>query len=59
MVTYFNSAKGFGFIEDGENGERLFAHQSSAGTALQHGLKVSFETEKGPKGYTAVNVSKS
>ena len=28
-VTYFNGAKGFGFIEDNENGQRVFVHQSS------------------------------
>lgn len=57
-VTYFNGAKGFGFIEDNENGQRVFVHQSASKIALQEGLKVSFEIEKGPKGYTAVNVSK-
>lgn len=59
VITYFNGAKGFGFIEDGENGQRVFVHQSSANMALQEGLKVTFETERGPKGYTAVNVSKA
>lgn len=58
IVTYFNSAKGFGFIEDSENGQRLFVHQSSSAFLLQEGVKVTFEIEKGPKGYTAVNVSK-
>jgi cold shock CspA family protein len=57
-VTYFNGAKGFGFIEDNENGQRVFVHQSSSRFALQEGIKVTFEIEKGPKGYTAVNVSK-
>ena len=57
-VTYFNGAKGFGFIEDNENGQRVFVHQSALKIALQEGLKVSLEIEKGPKGYTAVNVSK-
>lgn len=57
VVTYFNSAKGFGFIEDSENGQRIFVHQSSSGTALHEGLKVTFEIERGPRGYTAVNVS--
>ncbi len=57
-ITYFNGAKGFGFIEDNENGQRIFVHQSASKTALQEGLQVSFEIEKGPKGYTAVNVSK-
>ncbi|MBX3254873.1 MAG: cold shock domain-containing protein [Chitinophagaceae bacterium] len=59
IVTYFNTAKGFGFIEDSENGQRLFVHQSSSAFSLQQGSKVAFEIERGPKGYTAVNVSKS
>lgn len=58
IITYFNSAKGFGFIEDSETGQRLFVHQSSSDFLLQEGSKVTFEIEKGPKGYTAVNVSK-
>ncbi len=58
VVTYFNSSKGFGFIEDSETGQRLFVHQSSSDFLLQEGSKVAFEIEKGPKGYTAVNVSK-
>ncbi|MBX2921937.1 MAG: cold shock domain-containing protein [Chitinophagaceae bacterium] len=57
-ITYFNASKGFGFIEDSENGQRVFVHQSSANLALQEGLKVTFEIEKGPKGYVAVNILK-
>lgn len=56
-VTYFNSAKGFGFIEDGTNGQRLFVHQSSARLPLQEGARVTYEIEKGPRGFTAVNVA--
>lgn len=59
IVTFFNTAKGFGFIEDGDNGQRLFVHQSSANFVLQEGIKVTFEIERGPRGYTAVNVLKS
>lgn len=58
IITFFNPAKGFGFIEDDQNGQRIFVHQSSASLPLQEGLKVKFEIEKGPKGYVAVNVSK-
>lgn len=58
IITFFNSAKGFGFIEDGETRERVFVHQSSANMLLQEGMHISFEIEKGPKGYTAVNVQK-
>lgn len=58
VVTYFNSAKGFGFIEDGQNGQRLFVHQSSSAEQLQEGARVTFTIEKGPRGYTAVDVAK-
>lgn len=57
MVTFFNDQKGFGFIEDLQSKERIFVHQSSAKQLLKEGLKVAFEIEKGPKGFTAVNVS--
>ncbi|MDI3318347.1 cold-shock protein [Pinibacter soli] len=59
VVTFFNSAKGFGFIEDSQNGQRLFVHQSSLNFPLQEGQEVKFESERGPKGYTAVNVSRN
>jgi len=58
LITYFNDGKGFGFIEDSSNNQRVFVHQSSANFPLREGLMVKFEIEKGPKGYTAVNVSK-
>lgn len=57
VITYFNDQKGFGFIEDGETGHRVFVHQSAANQPLKEGMQVNFETEKGPKGLTAVNVS--
>lgn len=57
VITFFNPAKGFGFIEDSENKQRIFVHQSSANFQLQEGMRISFELEKGPKGYTAVNVA--
>ncbi|MBX3241277.1 MAG: cold shock domain-containing protein [Chitinophagaceae bacterium] len=56
-ITYFNSAKGFGFIEDSQNGQKIFVHQSSSDQPLQEGATVVFEVERGPRGYTAVNVS--
>ena len=57
VITFFNEQKGFGFIEDTQSKERVFVHQSSAKQLLKEGLKVAFEIEKGPKGFTAVNVS--
>lgn len=59
IVTYFNGAKGFGFIEDSISGERIFVHQSSSSIMLQEQLKVTFEIERGPKGYVAANIAKA
>ena len=61
-VKWFNSEKGFGFIEvEGE--KDIFVHSSAIeGTgsmkSLDEGQKVQFETEKGPKGLQAISVTK-
>ena len=60
-VKWFNSEKGFGFIEiEGE--KDVFVHSSAIqGTdsrkSLEEGQKVQFETEEGPKGLQAIEVS--
>jgi CspA family cold shock protein len=52
--------KGFGFITSPELGKDLFFHANSlvdvAFTDIREGDSVSFETEEGPKGLSAVNV---
>lgn len=61
-VKWFNSEKGFGFIEvEGE--KDVFVHYSaiqgsSARKSLEEGEKVQFEVEKGPRGLQAVSVEK-
>jgi CspA family cold shock protein len=60
-VKWFNSEKGFGFIEvEGE--KDVFVHSSAiqgndSRKSLDEGQKVQFETEKGPKGLQAIDVS--
>ncbi|MEE9523176.1 MAG: cold-shock protein [Thermodesulfovibrionales bacterium] len=61
-VKWFNDTKGFGFITS-EEGDDVFVHYSSIQSdggfrSLAEGDSVSFETEEGPKGLKAVNVTK-
>src|SRR4030042_2696597 len=60
-VKWFNDSKGFGFITS-EDGSDAFVHhtsiQGNGFKTLAEGDKVSFDTEKGPKGPTAINVVK-
>ncbi|HWJ80141.1 MAG TPA: cold-shock protein [Niallia sp.] len=60
-VKWFNSEKGFGFIEV-EGGEDVFVHFSAIQTegfkTLDEGQEVSFEIEEGSRGPQAVNVTK-
>jgi CspA family cold shock protein len=61
-VKWFNSEKGFGFIEvEGESD--VFVHFSaiqgvSGRKNLEEGEKVQFEVENGPRGPQASNVTK-
>jgi CspA family cold shock protein len=61
-VKWFNESKGFGFITS-EDGSDVFVHyasiQGNGFKSLIEGDSVSFDTEKGPKGLKAVNVSKN
>jgi CspA family cold shock protein len=60
-VKWFNDSKGFGFITS-EDGSDVFVHhtsiQGNGFKTLAEGDKVSFDTEKGPKGPKAINVVK-
>jgi cold shock protein len=61
-VKWFNTAKGFGFIQPDSGGADVFVHISAVERAglstLNEGQKVSFEVERDPKrGKTsAVNI---
>ena len=59
-VKWFNSEKGFGFIE-GEGGQDVFVHFSAIKAdgykSLDEGQKVQFDIEKGQRGPQATNVT--
>jgi cold shock CspA family protein len=59
VVLFFNDAKGYGFIKDNMSGESIFVHTSVLNFALKKDDAVTFETERGPRGMTAVNVQKA
>lgn len=57
-VTFFNDAKGYGFIKDEKTQESIFVHSSSLTIQLRENDRVTFETQPGQKGPMAVNVKK-
>ncbi|HEY4147638.1 MAG TPA: cold shock domain-containing protein [Chitinophagaceae bacterium] len=59
VVTFFNDDKGFGFINDLETQERVFVHVNQLSMRIKENDKVTFEIERGGKGPSAVNVTKT
>ena len=62
-VKWFNSEKGFGFIQPDDGGKDVFVHWRQVQkngydrVTLNEGEKVSFEIGEGQKGPQAENVS--
>ncbi len=56
IVTFFNDAKGFGFIKDTETQESIFTHIHGHVDPIKENDRVSFRVEQGPKGLNAVEV---
>lgn len=56
VVKFFNTEKGYGFIEDNETSQSYFVHVDSLRDRVKDGDKVNFEVGKGPKGPIATEV---
>jgi CspA family cold shock protein len=62
-VKWFNSEKGFGFIEQENGGKDVFVHFRNINNtgygrvSLEDGQKVSFSITEGDKGLLAENVT--
>lgn len=59
VVSFFNDAKGFGFIRDIKSGESVFVHINSATFPIKENDKVTFEIVSGQKGPAADQVNKA
>lgn len=62
-VKWFNSEKGFGFIQPEDGSKDVFVHFRQVNktgygrVSLDEGQKVTFEVEEGEKGPQATNVT--
>jgi cold shock CspA family protein len=58
VVSFYNKAKGFGFINEPATGERLFFHVNDILEPLDESDQVRFFVERSARGFNAVHVSK-
>ena len=60
-VKWFNADKGFGFITPEDGSKDVFAHFSAINSggfrSLEENQRVEFETQDGPKGPQAPNIT--
>jgi cold shock CspA family protein len=57
-VDFFDTSKGFGFINDDSTRERYFFHVSGLIDEVRDGDKVTYDLERGTRGMNAVRVKK-
>ncbi|SIQ88302.1 Cold shock protein, CspA family [Chryseobacterium sp. RU37D] len=55
IITFF-SEKGYGFITEDRSKENIFFHSNNCTEPVKKGNKVSYEKEKSPKGFSAVDI---
>ncbi|TNE64421.1 MAG: cold shock domain-containing protein [Bacteroidetes bacterium] len=58
-VKFFNESKGYGFIVDETSQQEFFVHITGLIDKIRDGDVVTYETKRGTKGVTAVNVKVS
>jgi cold shock CspA family protein len=56
VVTFFNHAKGYGFIKNTVSQESVFVHINALTEEIKDNDKVNFEVEMTPKGASAIKV---
>jgi cold shock CspA family protein len=59
IISFFNDAKGYGFIRDIKTQESIFVHTNQLSEPVQEKNKVIFQVEQGPRGLSAINVKKN
>ncbi len=57
-VSFFNTAKGFGFINDLATNERIFFHVNDMLEQVEESDKVQFLVKSGPRGLNAIQLKK-
>ena len=55
-VKFFNTSKGFGFINDTSSEKEYFVHVSGLNDEVRENDEVTFDLQEGKKGLNAVNV---
>lgn len=57
-ISFFNGAKGYGFIKDHKTHESIFVHINQLTEPVKENDKVSFYAEQSARGLNAVSVKK-